>query len=92
MTPKEVYPIVLTFLVVSLVLGVGIIVLEKFANSPQWEGILCCDGQPCSDTYYDRELNKCVLTTCAHMPFGNKSQCYYEPKNITALAQILSKM
>ena len=41
----------------------------------------CCDGVPCTDTYYDEEEKVCVLTLCVNNPFiFNKEKCRYEPK------------
>jgi hypothetical protein len=37
----------------------------------------CCNGCPCSDTYYNSGENLCHLTLCENSPFTNKSQCSY---------------
>ncbi len=41
----------------------------------------CCGGNYCTDTYYDAEKDKCILTLCegAFLIF-NKSRCEYEPQ------------
>jgi hypothetical protein len=52
---------------------------------------VCSINETISDTYYDKELKKCVLTQCiiAQNGWGNKSQCYYEPPNITAINGVI---
>lgn len=42
----------------------------------------CCNNTPCSDTYYDREKNVCVLSLCENSQlgfWGNRTKCEYQP-------------
>lgn len=48
--------------------------------------IRCCNGTPCSDTYYTPEDNKCHLTLCEHSLFTDKSKCTYNGGNKTVEA------
>jgi len=74
----------------EIIMGVSIIlvVISVFLlslNSMKLENtyIRCCNNQPCSDTYYTAEDNKCHLSLCEQSPFTNKSQCIYDGANIT---------
>jgi hypothetical protein len=64
----------LTVILVVLIVGVGIIVLNKMSKAWDNEEMFfkCCNSSPCSDTYYNRVTNKCHLTMCP------KSECDYE--------------
>ena len=42
----------------------------------------CCNGTPCTDTYYTAKDNLCHLVLCEQSFFTNKSDCVYEGKNI----------
>jgi len=46
------------------------------SNRTMWETFdKCCEGKPCTDTYYDPEEKVCRLTRC---PF-NIDYCTYPP-------------
>jgi len=46
----------------------------------------CCNGQPCTDTYYSNETGDCVLTLCESNPMiTDKSECHY-PSAINGVA------
>ena len=67
---------------VMVVLSVGVFVLNDVGNhleSPEYMYELCCNGSICTDTYYDFETNKCVLTMTCGMIGGCKT---YEPRQI----------
>jgi len=40
----------------------------------------CCGGSFCTDTYYDEETDRCVLTLCTNSLFTDKEDCYYNLK------------
>jgi len=53
----------LTLIVIVIVVGVSLLVLDKFfiiAKNDTYA--LCCNFSVCSDTYYDNVTDLCVLT------------------------------
>ena len=75
-----------TLLIIAFV---GTIIIKQMDSAIT--SICCCDGQICSDTYYDAKNDVCVLTLCQHdFLLFNKSQCHYKPYsncyNITLLS------
>ena len=40
----------------------------------------CCDGYPCTDTYYDPEKDICILTACRALEIYGVN-CTYKPES-----------
>jgi hypothetical protein len=38
----------------------------------------CCNGCPCSDTYYDSSDDTCHLSLCENTPFTENKDCVYQ--------------
>lgn len=90
---------IIAFVIIVIVISLnGFITLKsvKLELSEYTNQCMCCEGfdiskdygEPnsyCTDTYYDEELNKCVLTMCKNGGFlFNQSDCYYDPINTTS--------
>jgi hypothetical protein len=75
------------YILVILVGAIFIIVMYRVIVSVNTEVVMqdnCCDGKPCSDTYYTHEDNKCHLVLCENSPLlnmFNKSACVYDGLN-----------
>jgi len=74
------------FISLAIVFYLGIYVLDKQMESPEWTYEFCCGGNPCSDTYYSKEDGLCHLTLCENNPLmKGKSNCTYQ-SNITTIS------
>ena len=82
-------------LIISVLISLGIIiiltittviVISRMGDSiNNWEMEQnCCNGNQCSDTYYNREDNTCHLVLCENALFSDKEDCVYLGKGIKA--------
>ena len=86
MTKEDLIFIVFIYLVVISVLLLVCLSLLSGFNSKGYVCdtevcYKCCNNVPCSDTYYDFNNDRCVLTLCESSIFTNKNNCYYKPTN-----------
>ena len=86
--------ITLTVSIILLVVGV-LVAIPVIEQNEMY--IQCCNGTPCTDTYYDIKTNLCHLTMCElpylDTPSGffnkeNTPDCVYEGANITNITMI----
>ena len=88
---KDLIPFGVTIVVAIILLVVGVLVGSPVIKQENMY-IQCCNGTPCTDTYYDIKTNLCHLTICElpylDTPYGffnkeNTPDCVYEGANIT---------
>ena len=67
-------------MVVVVLFGVAMLNQTKDVLDEHLSYCMCCDNKPCSDTYYNKVSEKCVLTLSGetYNPTNNKSDCYIE--------------
>ena len=75
-------PIIVTLIVATVLLVVGVLVSTPIIKENNMY-VQCCNGSPCSDTYYTIEDNQCHLTMCENQPLFNEEDCTYDGVNIT---------
>ncbi len=77
----------LILLILAIIVSIIILVVGALIGIPVIEQsnmyLQCCNGTPCTDTYYDIETNLCHLTLCENNPMFNQDDCTYEGANIT---------
>ena len=70
-------------MVIAIVFGIGLrISIPVIEQSNMY--VQCCNGTPCTDTYYTIEDNTCHLVLCEQSGgIINENQCTYDGANIT---------
>ena len=72
--------IIFLLAVISIVVLISFFQLNDLRNANM--EIQCCDGNPCTDTYYTQEDNLCHLVLCENSLFTNKQECVYSGKGL----------
>lgn len=71
--------VIVLIVVIFLIIISAYFILDNLENANM--EIQCCDGNPCTDTYYTPEDNLCHLVLCENGPlFTNKENCVYPGK------------
>lgn len=77
--------IILTTMIIIVGIYTSLVTFYKLSPSevPDTEQTYskCCNDSFCTDTYYSKERNKCILSLCETSIFQfNKSKCEYDPR------------
>lgn len=72
------------WMIILVIIGtsIGVLVIDMMddtLHSPEYSDLRCCNGSVCSDTYYDLEIDRCVLTLTCNWSGGCVT---YEPYEI----------
>ena len=70
------YEIIILVITLSIIIIIGLCMVNKLEKNLVY--LECCDGNPCTDTYYSQEDNMCHLVLCENSLFTNKEDCVYE--------------
>jgi len=82
---------ILPLILSALLILIGLIIakipyaIDNTKNQNTYEA--CCEGNPCTDTYYTPEDNLCHLTICENMGMDD---CTYEGNTTQIYKQYLS--
>jgi hypothetical protein len=84
-------PYFVTLLVgIATVLAIGIIVIQEisypngdlgYSASMNETLYRCCNGNVCTDTYWDAKTNECVLVLCENNALARREECRYPGRN-----------
>ena len=74
------YEIIILVITLSIIIIIGLCMVNKLEKNLVY--LECCDGNPCTDTYYSQEDNLCHLTMCENFPLFNNGNCTYEGTGI----------
>lgn len=58
---NKILGIICSIVIVALIIIIGFKIFSLEFEEPRLTYNLCCDGEACTDTYYDNATNECVL-------------------------------
>lgn len=72
---------VLSFIIALLMISTLFMIVSAIVEQQNDKAVnqtfeKCCDGHSCTDTYYDEENDRCIMTLCPGLIMGSK--CYYD--------------